>query len=437
MQPRPHRSDTVRRPTGSTVRGRHHLNHRIIGAPSHPRFFSQLSLIGANLLISNMMLDQQTVDGLPDPPKVKAQVDRQLGCRDRPRPTHRVQLFQKPGTLGHRMTASIAVAPVLLVRELAGECPHLLRTEGVSDLGRSALAPPSRVIEILVEQHKQILALDELANHRAHSVVAALRHHRYCRVRQFSAHARDRRYRPKRHSLCGVRLFATIRLHCLAGRDPRIDCEPVFNVDQYAQDRRKELHSRSTVTLVEQRPPKVITGFVIEFVTGRHVSNVVTPTRRCTHRSPHRGEHVSFELSQVTGVARAAMVGKTKEVAGFRRLVVPSPPANGRNQDSAPNPEVYWVADVSLTKALHRRSRLDLAGGQRSDRSARAVPRRVSAYRVPRYLKRMAGRRFFAQPVRTTVNFAPQPIASGHRTKTASPSHDLVSTKQTEHRRAA
>lgn len=59
MQPRPHRSGIVRRPTASIVRGRQRLNHGVIGAPSHPRFFSQLSLIGANSLISNMVLHQQ------------------------------------------------------------------------------------------------------------------------------------------------------------------------------------------------------------------------------------------------------------------------------------------------------------------------------------------------------------------------------------------
>jgi hypothetical protein len=131
MQPRPYRSDMVHRPTGSTIRGRQRLNHGIIGAPSHPRFFSQLSLIGANSLISNMMHQQQAVDCPPDPEGMKPQIDRQLSRRDRPRPAHRVQLFKKPGALGRWMAAGIAVVPVLLVRELAGERPHLLRTEGV------------------------------------------------------------------------------------------------------------------------------------------------------------------------------------------------------------------------------------------------------------------------------------------------------------------
>lgn len=44
--------------TGSTVGGRQRLNHGIICAPSHPSFFSHLSLIRANSLISNMMLHQ-------------------------------------------------------------------------------------------------------------------------------------------------------------------------------------------------------------------------------------------------------------------------------------------------------------------------------------------------------------------------------------------
>lgn len=257
------------------------------------------------------------------------------------------------------------------------------------------------MVEILVEQHKQILALDELANHRANSVVATLRHHSYRRVRQLGAHARNRCYPAKRHDTCKIGLLATIRMLCLAAPEPRIDREPVLDVDQHVHGRREELDSRSTVTLVEQRPPKFVTGFVIQLATRRHGSNVVDSTRRHAHPPQHRGEHVSFESAQVTGITRAALVGKTKEVDRFRRLTEPNPPANflwvysyGGTQDAALNPATDRVADVFPDDAAIAAA--GWASQEASDLLAVLGPRLVGvpANRIPAYLKRLAGRRF-------------------------------------------
>nr|WP_236809019.1 hypothetical protein [Amycolatopsis albispora] len=141
-------------------------------------------------------------------------------------------------------------------------------------------------------------------------------------------------------------------------------------------------------------------GFVIQLVTRRHGSNIVTPTRRHTHPSQHRGEHVSFGSAQVTGVKRAVVVGKTKEVRRFKRLIEPDPPPNflwvysyGGREDSFIDPDRDRVADVFPDETAIAAA--GWSSQEASDLLAVLGPRLVGvpANRIPQFLKRLGQRR--------------------------------------------
>lgn len=151
--------------------------------------------------------------------------------------------------------------------------------------------------------------------------------------------------------------------------------------------------------------------------------------------------------------AETAFYAYTKEVDRFRRLVEPDPPANfwwvysyGGTQDSALNPNVDRVADVFPDEASIAEA--GWASQEASDLLAVLGPHLVGvpANHIPRYLKHLAGRRFSEWQAEADAEGTARQnrrhlrsVANCKRSsnKTASPSPDLISAKDTEHRRAA
>jgi hypothetical protein len=112
-------------------------------------------------------------------------------------------------------------------------------------------------------------------------------------------------------------------------------------------------------------------------------------------------KHVSFESAQVTSVTRAAVVGKTKEIRRFRRLVEPNPPPNfrwvysyGGVEDGELDPTVDRVADVFPDEAAITTA--GWASQEASDLLAVLGPRLVGvpANRIPHFLKKQGDHTF-------------------------------------------
>lgn len=59
------------------------------------------------------------------------------------------------------------MVPILLVGE-TGELAHLLRCERLAYFVRRTLQPPAGAVDVVIEQSQQVLAFDELTDHRPH-----------------------------------------------------------------------------------------------------------------------------------------------------------------------------------------------------------------------------------------------------------------------------